>query len=188
MRIASPRATRNILRGKRVILRRPRAADEREFILLVRRSAPVYGVFAPPFKSKARFNDFLRRCRRDDHRSFMICRNTDGVIVGNIGLSHIILRSLRSAFVGYFVGADHSRQGYATEAMQLVLRFAFNQLKLHRVEASIQPRNAPSLALVKRAGFTREGYSRRYLKIAGRWRDHERWAILAEEWHPLRAA
>ena len=69
-----------------------------------------------------------------------------------------------------------------TEALKLVLRYAFKDLKLHRLEANIQPGNMASVALVKRAGFVREGYSRRYLKICGRWRDHERWAILAEDW------
>jgi len=69
-----------------------------------------------------------------------------------------------------------------TEAIQLMLQYAFTQLKLHRLEANIQPDNAASLALIKRACFVREGYSRRYLKICGRWRDHERWAILAEDW------
>ena len=65
-----------------------------------------------------------------------------------------------------------------------MLRTAFRTLRLHRVEANIQPGNRASIALVERAGFRREGYSRRYLKIAGRWRDHERWALLAEEWQP----
>ena len=69
-----------------------------------------------------------------------------------------------------------------TEAVRLLLRHAFARMKLHRVEANIQPGNLASLALVKRAGFIKEGYSRRYLKICGRWRDHERWAILAEDW------
>lgn len=73
-----------------------------------------------------------------------------------------------------------------TEAIQLVLSYAFNDLKLHRIEANIQPHNTASLALVKRAGFTNEGYSRRYLKICGRWQDHERWAILAEDWRAMR--
>jgi ribosomal-protein-alanine N-acetyltransferase len=63
-----------------------------------------------------------------------------------------------------------------------MLRYAFKQLKLHRLEANIQPGNLASIALIKRAGFVREGYSRRYLKICGQWRDHERWAILSEDW------
>ena len=73
-----------------------------------------------------------------------------------------------------------------TEALRLMLAYAFNDLKLHRLEANVQPENVSSLALVKRAGFVREGYSRRYLKIAGRWRDHERWAILREDWQANR--
>jgi ribosomal-protein-alanine N-acetyltransferase len=69
-----------------------------------------------------------------------------------------------------------------SEALQLMLKYAFKKLKLHRLEANIQPGNAASIALVKRAGFVREGYSQRYLKVSGRWRDHERWAIIAEDW------
>jgi len=63
-----------------------------------------------------------------------------------------------------------------------VLGAAFGELGLHRVEANIQPGNAPSIALAEGAGFKREGFSPRYLKIGGRWRDHERYAILAEDW------
>ncbi len=69
-----------------------------------------------------------------------------------------------------------------TEALQLMLQYAFGDLKLHRLEANIQPGNTASIALVKRAGFVLEGFSRRYLKIGGRWRDHERWALIAEDW------
>ncbi len=72
------------------------------------------------------------------------------------------------------------------EALQQALRLAFNHLRLHRVEANIQPGNSASIALVKRAGFSLEGFSPRYLKIAGRWRDHQRWAILAEDWRGVR--
>lgn len=90
----------------------------------------------------------------------------------------------QSGYLAYYIGASHAGQGYMTEALQLMLRTAFRTLRLHRVEANIQPGNRASIALVERAGFRREGYSRRYLKIARRWRDHERWALLAEEWRP----
>jgi ribosomal-protein-alanine N-acetyltransferase len=67
-------------------------------------------------------------------------------------------------------------------ALGLAVRMAFTELKLHRLEANIQPGNAASIALAARCGFAREGFSPRYLKIAGRWRDHERWAIRRETW------
>ena len=82
--------------------------------------------------------------------------------------------------MGYAVGAPYARQGYMTEGLRLVLKHAFSKLKLHRVEANIQPENKGSIALVKRVGFQLEGYSPHYLKIAGHWRDHERWAMVKE--------
>jgi [ribosomal protein S5]-alanine N-acetyltransferase len=72
-----------------------------------------------------------------------------------------------------------------TEGLGLALGRAFGALRLHRVVANIQPGNERSIRLVQRLDFTREGFSRRYLRIAGRWRDHERWAILAEDWRRL---
>jgi ribosomal-protein-alanine N-acetyltransferase len=112
----------------------------------------------------------------------MICSRSDGNIVGAINLSEIVQGIFQSAYLGYFVGQPYARQGFMTEALQLMLRHAFKELKLHRLEANIQPANTASISLVKRAGFVREGYSRNYLKICGRWRDHERWAITVDLW------
>jgi [ribosomal protein S5]-alanine N-acetyltransferase len=106
--------------------------------------------------------------------------------VGSVNLSEIVRGRFENAYLGYQVGAPFARQGYMTEALALALRIAFGPLRLHRVEANIQPRNVASIALVRRAGFRREGLSRRYLKIGGRWRDHERWALLVEEWRANR--
>ena len=102
--------------------------------------------------------------------------------MGSINLSQIFRGAFQSAYLGYQVAAPFAGRGYMSEALPLVLRYAFDKLKLHRLEANIQPHNAASIALVKRAGFTKEGYSPKYLKIGGRWRDHERWAMLAESW------
>ena len=174
------------LRGKKVFLRPPKPADFREFSALTKASRARYRGFVRNHESRKAFTDFIRRSRRDDACGFIIRRCADGVIVGSMGLFNIVRLHVQAAFVGYAIGTPHAQQGYATEALQLVLRFAFRKLRLHRIEASIQPHNAPSIALVKRAGFAREGLARREVKIGGRWRDHERWAILAEDWRPLR--
>lgn len=109
-------------------------------------------------------------------------RRADDAILGAVEVSQIVLGAFRSAYLGYQLGAPYVRQGYMSEALALVLAYGFGPLGLHRLEANVRPENAASIALVRRLGFTREGYSRRYLKVGGRWRDHERWAILAEDW------
>ena len=93
-----------------------------------------------------------------------------------------------AAYVGYYAFAPLAGDGYMTEGFSLALDYAFRNLALHRVEANVQPANRRSLALVTRVGFEREGYSRRYVKIGGRWRDHVRFALLAEDWPKRRAA
>jgi ribosomal-protein-alanine N-acetyltransferase len=72
------------------------------------------------------------------------------------------------------------------DGLELVVRYAFDDLRLHRLQAGIQPGNEPSIALVRNAGFRREGLALRYLKIGGRWRDHELWAITVEDRRALR--
>jgi ribosomal-protein-alanine N-acetyltransferase len=112
---------------------------------------------------------------------FLVIHRTTRRLAGVINLGHILHGPLRSAFIGYYAFAGFNRKGLMKEGLALVLRHAFTRLKLHRLEANIQPQNRASIALARSCGFTREGYSRRYLKVAGHWRDHERWAILAED-------
>ena len=174
--------TKALIVGKRVFLRAPVASDQEKSIALSRASLRLHrGLVYPPTQS-VQFADMLERCRRTDSVCTFVCRVEDGAIVGSINLSQIFGGGFRSAYLGYYVGERFAGRGYMTEALQLMLRYAFEELRLHRLEANIQPGNIASLALIKRAGFVREGYSRRYLKIGGRWRDHERWAILAEQW------
>ena len=130
----------------------------------------------------AAYRRYLARCERPDFIGLLIRRREDDAIVGALELSQIARGNFQSAFLGYHVGAPFRGKGYMTEALQLAMRHAFRVLKLHRLEANIQPTNKPSIVLVKRLGFRREGYSPRYLKISGRRRDHERWATLKEDW------
>ena len=118
--------------------------------------------------------------------SFVICRFADAAIVGTVSLSQIFLGPLRSAYIGYGLGFGFTGNGYAREGVQLMITFALKELKLHRIEANIQPDNMRSKHLVRSLGFSLEGYSPRYLKIGGRWRDHERWAIIKENWKQRR--
>jgi ribosomal-protein-alanine N-acetyltransferase len=171
-----------VLIGKRVFLRRPVMADLDEYTALRKLSARLFRGLVNPFNGKASFKRYIRHSRHEEYYPFLICLKDDRRIVGQINLFLVARGLFQSACVGYQVGVPYARQGYATEALQLVLRFAFKELKLHRVEANIQPGNKPSISLVKRAGFKLEGYSPQYLKICGKWRDHERWAILAEHW------
>jgi [ribosomal protein S5]-alanine N-acetyltransferase len=168
--------------GKKIYLRFPKVSDLNEFIALNRSSKRLHrGLASPPIQPE-QFLTLLKKCQKDDFVSFMICRVDNGTIVGAINLSQIFRGGFQNAYLGYYIGAAYSGRGYMTEAIELALKYAFDELRLHRLEANIQPGNVASIALVKRAGFVREGYSRRYLKICGRWRDHERWAIIAEDW------
>jgi len=166
----------------RVQLKRPSARDEPRFLAAARRSrAFLRGWAAPPCTPKA-YRAYLQRLREPTHDGRFVILRTSRELVGAINVNEIVHGSFRSAYLGYYAFIPHAGQGYMSEALALTLRWVFRELHLHRVEANIQPSNQASRALVRRFGFRREGFSRRYLKVAGRWRDHERWALLAEDW------
>jgi len=179
----SPAAdSRRVSSDARVYLRTPGLGDRKEFIVLMRTSRAFHSPWATAPTDDERFAAYLADARRADFEAMLLCRGEDDAIVGFFNLSQIIRRGFQSAYLGYAVGQPFAGQGYMRDGLALVLRHAFSTLRLHRVEANIQPTNTSSLALARGAGFRREGFSPRYLKIGGRWRDHERWAILAEEW------
>jgi len=169
-----------------VFISPPTVADEAAFIEAMRRSRRLHGRMVRMPETPAAYARYLERAA-EPGRSFYLARLRDGGdIVGFLNLGEIIRGSLQQAFVGYGGVAGHSGQGLMAEAMQLVLREAFGPMELHRVEANIQPGNRASIALAERNGFRREGFSPGYLRIEGVWRDHERWAINAEQWREFR--
>jgi ribosomal-protein-alanine N-acetyltransferase len=168
--------------GRSVFLRPPERSDREEFISLMRASRSFHRPWATAPTDDERFAAYLADSRRHDFEAMLVCRRDDLAILGFFNLSQIARGSFQSAYLGYAVGKPFSGQGYMRDGIQLVLRHAFLTLRLHRIEANIQPGNRPSIALASGAGFKREGFSPRYLKIGGRWRDHERWAVLAEDW------
>lgn len=169
--------------GRRVALRRLTQKDERGFLAAVRRSRRLHSRFANPPSTAERFQAALARLDDPSHESFLVvsAHNADE-LVGVINLNEIVRGPFQGAYLGYYAFEPFAGQGLMTEGLSLVVAKAFGELKLHRLEANIQPDNALSLALVQRLGFQCEGYSPRYLKLAGRWRDHERWALLKEDW------
>lgn len=174
------------LRGLRVFLRAPSPRDAKELIAVNRASARLHrGLVAPPVTDE-QFASYLRRSRAKNQACFMVRRMEDEAIVGVMNLSEIVRGMFRSAYLGYYAVEPFAGRGYMTEGLSLLLKHAFEVLKLHRIEANIQPQNEASKALARRAGFKLEGYSPRYLKIGGRWRDHERWALLVEDWKATR--
>ena len=172
----------SLVRGKRVYLRHPRKVDAKEFNRLVIASRGFLYPWVTPASTPEAYGRYLQGSRRASVCAFLVCRIDDRRIVGVFNLSQILRGNLQQAFLGYWVGAAFAGRGYMTEAIHLVLRYAFESLRLHRIEANVQPENGNSKALLVRAGFRLEGFSPRYLKVVGRWRDHERWAICREDW------
>jgi [ribosomal protein S5]-alanine N-acetyltransferase len=170
-----------LLVGERVGIRRPVADDCGEFVALMRQSADMHYPWGEYPTTPEKFTQYLQRRALPDQDGFLVCERESGAIAGVININSIVRGFFQSGYLGYYGAAPFARRGYMTEGMKLVIRFAFDELKLHRLEANIQPENVASIALVRRCGFRKEGFSPRYLKILGEWRDHERWALLADD-------
>ena len=162
-----------------IILRRPELADQNEFIARALASRPLHRPWVKAPLTPDQFAAYISRMREPGNIGFLVCDAEQGVIVGVINVTNVVLGLFRSGYLGYYVFAGFEGQGYMQIGLRQVVRHAFKSAKLHRLEANIQPGNFASIALVKSCGFSKEGYSPKYLKIGGRWRDHERWAILA---------
>ncbi|MBL1098455.1 GNAT family N-acetyltransferase [Streptomyces coffeae] len=174
-------STRYLLRGPRVAVRHICHQDYDELTALAQDSAEMLrrrlGVAEHTVEA---FESRLGRFEEPTHEGFVICLHGNGAILGGVNINNIVRGALQSGTLGYTAYASTTGRGYMTEGLGLVVQHAFGDLGLHRLEANIQPDNTPSLNLVKRLGFQREGYSTAFQFINGEWRDHERWAITAE--------
>jgi ribosomal-protein-alanine N-acetyltransferase len=168
----------------RLLLRPAERADVAELAEVGAAARDCKWVTAP--ETQDAVEQWLTRMSGERAAALVACRREDSAIVGVFNLSEIVRGAFQSSYASYYVHAAYSGNGYMTEGLRLVLQHAFGPLGLHRVESNIQPGNAASIALVRRVGFRFEGVSLRYLKIRGRWRDHERWAITTEDWRSER--
>jgi ribosomal-protein-alanine N-acetyltransferase len=166
----------------RVRIRPPVPGDCAAFLDAVRRSRSLHKHWIlPKPKTPDEFLVYIERFSTGSHHGFFVVLRETNEIVGVINLNNVILGAHQSASLGYYAFLPHAGQGLMSEGMRLVIRHAFSKLKLHRLEAIIQPDNPASIALVRKCGFKREGLARGCVKIKGRWRDHERWAIVSSD-------
>ena len=162
------------------------AGYQAEFLAAVRRSRTLHRPWVNPPRTKEQFQLYLKSRQGPNCASYFVLSDEEDALVGVINVSEIVRGAFQSAYLGYYAFSPHHRRGYMREGLTAVVDLAFRGLGLHRIEANIQPQNRPSLALVNAIGFRKEGFSKRYLKISGRWRDHERWAVTREDWQELR--
>jgi ribosomal-protein-alanine N-acetyltransferase len=170
-----------------VILEKPTSRRREEFLAAVRRSGKLHGKWTRAPQTPAEFDEYLKRSRRNTQLAYWVLTKTRE-LAGVIHVSEIVRGGFCSAYLGYYAFSPHDGQGYMTHGLAAVISDAFENHGLHRLEANIQPGNKASRALVERLGFRLEGFSPRYLKIAGRWRDHERWALTVEDWQIPRSS
>lgn len=102
-------------------------------------------------------------------------------MIGNIALTEVLRGSLQSCYIGYYLDQQHNGKGYMTEAAKLAVRFALDELNLHRIEAGVMPHNIGSILVLEKAGFHKEGIARKNVKINGKWEDHQVLAIISDK-------
>lgn len=175
-----------LAKGKTVYLRHPVRGDAEEFLSLVSASIGLHRPWVYPPSNEQAFHAYVDRASSDRFLGCFVCLLQTDAIVGVANLSEIVRGLFRSAYLGFYGHIAYSGKGLMREGLLLLFGHAFRQMKLHRIEANVQPENDRSLTLIRAVGFRKEGFSPRYLKIGGRWRDHERWALLAEDYKSIR--
>jgi [ribosomal protein S5]-alanine N-acetyltransferase len=166
--------------GEGVVLRTPQMTDYNDWAALRERSREFLTPWEPTWPaddlSRGAFRRRIRRyvedLRTDQGYAFLIVRSSDDAIVGGLTLANIRRGVAQAGSLGYWMGLPFIRHGYMTAAVRAVIPFAFNTLRLHRLEAACIPSNAGSIRLLENTGFVREGYAREYLCINGIWQDH----------------
>jgi ribosomal-protein-alanine N-acetyltransferase len=166
----------------RVFLSKPTVENEAEILEAVRLSESLHRPWVIPPRSHEEYESYLEKISSERTIGFLVRRKSDQCLAGVINVSEPVMGCFRSAYLGFYAFAGLAARGYLTEGLSLVLDRAFEETGFHRLEANIQPGNLASSSLVSRLGFRKEGFSPRYLMIDGVWRDHDRWAILNDEW------
>ena len=157
-----------------IFLRRSSEKDIEDLKNAFKRSRLLHSKFVD---EPSNYKEFIDQ----EHRYLVRLESTDE-IVGFYNISEIVKGCFQSAYLGFAAFEPNQRKGFMSKGIKLLLKIAFEEINLHRLEANIQPDNIASKSLVKKANFIKEGYSVGYLKICNQWRDHERWAIINKDW------
>ncbi len=184
----SPDPTLSI-RGSGVTLRAPRVSDHKAWADLRSRSRDFLQPWEPAWPEddltraafKRRLAIYAREMEIGGAYPFFIFREEDGALVGGVTLSNIRRGVAETGTLGYWIGQPYVRRGYGSAAVRAMCAFAFDRLKLHRVEAACLPSNAGSRGVLTNSGFELEGQARAYLKINGVWRDHLLFGLVKDE-------
>jgi ribosomal-protein-alanine N-acetyltransferase len=177
------------LEGAAVRLRPHRASDFAEWAALREDSRAFLQPWEPTWPSddltrgayRRRLAAYAQDMERGVAYPFLVFRRADSVLVGGITLSNVRRGVAQMGSIGYWVGQPYARQGYTVDAVRTVVRFCFERLRLHRVEAACIPTNLASRSVLGRAGFQNEGLARDYLMIDGAWRDHLLFGLIAPD-------
>lgn len=178
--------THPIVQGDGVFLRAPQMADFNAWSALRERSRDFLVPWEPTWpEDDLTRSSFRRRLRRyaedtrcDQAYAFLLFRKDDNALLGGITLTNVRRGVAQAGSMGYWIGAPFAAQRYMSRAVSALIPFAFDVLRLHRIEAACIPTNQPSIRLLERTGFRREGYAREYLCINGLWQDHLLYARL----------
>ena len=128
---------------------------------------------------KKRLRSYEQEMSKGAGLHLLIIRREDRRLLGGASLTNIRYGASRSGLLGYWLGVENTGHGYASSAVEALMRHAFEGIELNRLEAACQPENSASRKLLERCGFQEEGLAKEYLRINGRWRDHMIYAVTA---------
>jgi len=120
---------------------------------------------------------------KDEYYDYAIFHKKTGEIIGRVSAMNVIRSVTQSSFLGYFINNNHWGRGYGSEAVRGFVDVAFKELKLHRLEAGIEPTNKRSIRLIKSLGFRREGVKKRIVHLRGEWKDAVIYSATCEDFN-----
>lgn len=176
------------LTGDKIFIRFFEDTDAEALLDLHLRNSEFFQKYSPTFdddfytidSTRKYISDSVKQREEDKSYSFGICLKDNGKLVGDISIFHIFRGSLQKCLIGYSLDKQYNGNGYTTEAVSLIVEFAFNELHLHRVEAGVMLSNIGSMRVLEKSGFHREGIEQKGVKINGQWQDHQIFAMISD--------